>query len=486
MCRFCSARLILLLAAIACASGCAHAPAPRPLHPPQYATAPTSANRLADVPTPLTIHGDPQKAAYATPAEWPYVSAQCHLKPATANRTGHDDAFGVFNPTLGHVHVDWSLPYAAEVGGPVVVHFVLKLFHIDGRVTNIWGSPIRNIRWDGSGVEETGSEITEVILGDPLGLVVRSGTLTVDPTLTNGVYTPVPRGWFYTDLAVRVLATTGVKVDAHILASLYSVLTPSAAETPPLTANDPNYQANCQFTGPTDTNSPFGSAISEYRTYIPLAPISAFFPLVPVVYNYGGTITSGLFEERLDPDLHNGVTGTLLAHAAVDQAGHLLQPLPTGLDPAVLGVGPHTVSSIWQQESGPVGSEYVAPHEESWALLVIPVEVTTAPQPILTCEDPTADNTGKLLPCTYVLPPARLPASPNGTTIPPAQQIVDTVGVVWTIAADREILRDGHSSNGGFGSTVTFQDGSIFTLGLDAVWYQWFDGRGWLPGTPPQ
>ncbi len=484
MCRFCSARRILLLALITLASGCAHALAPRPLHPPQYAT--TTAARPADVPTPLTIHGHPQKASYASPAEWPFLSAQCHPLPANTETHDHIDAFGTFNPQLGHAHVEWSLPIYAEVGAPLVVHFTIKLFHAAGRVTNIWGSPVRNIRWDVSGIEETGSEITEVIIGDPLGLVTRSGTLTIDPTLTTPVYAPVPRGWIFADLAVRVSFDTGVRLDAHILSSLYSVVDPQAAETPPLTSTHPNLQSNCQVIGPSDTNSPFGSAVSEYRSYIPLAPISAVYPLEPIEYNYGGTILGGRFQERLDPDLHHGIVGALLAEATTDDQGRFLGPLPTGLDPAVLGQGVHHVSTIWQQSSG-AGASNVAPNEESWALLVIPVDVTTAPQPILVCEDPKADNLGKLLPCTYLLPPARLPASPDGTTIPPALQVVDSVGVVWTIVpATQEVQRNGGSSNGGFGSTVTFKGGAIFTLGLDAVWYQWWDNRGWLPGTPPQ
>ncbi len=389
----------------------------------------------------------------------------------------------MFNPTLGHVHVDWSLPYAAEVDRAIRVPFTIKLFHLSGRVTNIWGSPIGSITWDASGIVERGSEITEVIVGDPNGLVVRSGVLTVDPTLTSPVYTPIGRGWFFADLAVRVMTTIGGRLDAHILESLYSVVDPTAPESVPLTSTDPNVQANCQFIGPSDSNSPFGSAISEYRSYIPLAPFSAVWPLVPVVYNYGGTISGGRFEARLDPDLHNGITGRLLASAEVDEAAHLLTPLPTGLDPAVLGVGAHHVSTIWQQQSGD-GAANVAPGEEVWALLVIPVTVTATPQPIVTCTDTKASNVGQLLPCVYVVGPVHLAASPDGATMPPEKQLVDATGVVWTISVDQEIQRNGGSSNGGFGTEVIFKSGSIFTLGLDAVWYQWWENRGWLPGAP--
>ncbi len=479
--------LVVSLLAIALSSGCApsvHVASPPspPLHHPQLATV-LAADRVPETPLILAIHGDPQKAAYASPAEWPYLSAQCHARPANVETDGHADAFGTFNPTLGHVHVDWALPIYAEVRGPTVIPFTLKLFHVAGRVTNIWGSPIGHIRWDDSGVEETGSEISEGLTGDPTGLVVRSGTLTIDPTTTSPVYTPVPRGWFFADLAVRTQFETGVRLDAHILASLYSVIDPTAPETPPLTATDPNLQANCQLIGPLDSNSPFGSAISELRAYLPLGPISAPYPYLPVVYNYGGTISGGRFEQRLDPDLHNGITGRLLATADVDDTAHVLQPLPTQLDPAVLGPGLHHVSNIWQQQSGD-GAANVAAGEEVWALLVIPVTVTATPQPIVTCQDAKADNVDKLLPCTYVVGPVHLAASPDGATMPPEKQLVDATGVVWTISVDEEIQRNGGSSNGGFGTKVIFKGGSIFTLGLDAVWYQWWENRGWLPGAP--
>ncbi len=425
------------------------------------------------------IHGDPQKSAYASPAEWPYISTQCHARPANFATNEHADAFGVFNPSLGHVHVDWSLPIYAEIDSAIQVPFTIKLFHVAGYVEIVWADPVQHIIWT-----ETGTDAMPSFVGDPNGLVIKTGYLVLDPFYLGGQWPPPPQGWFFTRIAARVQFDTGVRMDANMLASLYSVKDPDAEQTPPLTSTDPNLQANCQMTGPTDTNSPFGSAVSEYRQYIPLSPISVVYPIDPIEYNYGGTIAAGTFQQRLDPDIHNGITGTLLATADADNGARFLGPLPTGIDPAVLGVGKHHVSTIWQQQSGPVGSQYVAPNEEVWALLVIPVEVTGTPQPVITCEDPKADNLGKLLPCTYLLPPARLPASADGTTIPPAGSIVDDRGTVWTIGPDQEIQRDGHSSNGGFGSTVVWSGGFVFTFGLNGIWYRWIPDAGWLPGAP--
>jgi len=74
----------------------------------------------------------------------------------------------------------------------------------------------------------------------------------------------------------------------------------------------------------------------------------------------------------------------------------------------------------------------------------------------------------------------------DGTTVPPASQIVDNEGAVWTIGAGQVILRNGVQAGGWQGSQILWKNASVYVLGTDANWWQW-TGNGWLnvgPTTP--
>jgi PKD repeat protein len=78
--------------------------------------------------------------------------------------------------------------------------------------------------------------------------------------------------------------------------------------------------------------------------------------------------------------------------------------------------------------------------------------------------------------------------SASGTQIPPATQIVDSGGAVWTLAVDRRVLRNGVQAADGYGTSALWLNKVLYVLGLDALWYQW-NGAGWVlygqtaPGT---
>jgi len=76
-------------------------------------------------------------------------------------------------------------------------------------------------------------------------------------------------------------------------------------------------------------------------------------------------------------------------------------------------------------------------------------------------------------------------ASPDGTTVPPASQIVDNVGAVWTIGANQVILRNGVQAAGGYGSEILWKNTTIYVLGTDSNWWQW-TGSGWINVGPAQ
>jgi len=76
-------------------------------------------------------------------------------------------------------------------------------------------------------------------------------------------------------------------------------------------------------------------------------------------------------------------------------------------------------------------------------------------------------------------------ASLDGTTVPPASQIVDNTGAVWTIGSGQAILRNGVQAAGGLGSKILWQSAVIYVLGVDDNWWQW-TGSGWIVYGPTQ
>jgi hypothetical protein len=75
--------------------------------------------------------------------------------------------------------------------------------------------------------------------------------------------------------------------------------------------------------------------------------------------------------------------------------------------------------------------------------------------------------------------------SPNGTTVPPATQILDNFGFVWTIGSNQLILRNGVQAANGVGSEILWTSNTIFVLGTDNNWWQWM-GSGWVNVGPTQ
>jgi hypothetical protein len=69
-------------------------------------------------------------------------------------------------------------------------------------------------------------------------------------------------------------------------------------------------------------------------------------------------------------------------------------------------------------------------------------------------------------------------SSPDGTTSPPATQIADNDGVVWTIGSGGVVLRNGVQAAGGYGSMIYWSNATIYVLS-DVTWWKW-TGAGWL------
>jgi len=95
-------------------------------------------------------------------------------------------------------------------------------------------------------------------------------------------------------------------------------------------------------------------------------------------------------------------------------------------------------------------------------------------------------NDGVILPASSGSAPSPTPTptptptsgteSPNNTRLPPATQIVDSNGNVWTRSTSGAILRNG-AGTGGTGSEVLYCNRIVYVFGTDSQWYRW--GGGW-------
>ena len=74
-------------------------------------------------------------------------------------------------------------------------------------------------------------------------------------------------------------------------------------------------------------------------------------------------------------------------------------------------------------------------------------------------------------------------ASPDGTTVPTATQIVDNDGAVWTIASNLLILRNDATVLGWQGSKILWKSSAVYVLGMDGNWWQW-TASNWLNTGP--
>ena len=75
-------------------------------------------------------------------------------------------------------------------------------------------------------------------------------------------------------------------------------------------------------------------------------------------------------------------------------------------------------------------------------------------------------------------PPNQAAESPNNTRVPPATQIVDSTGAVWTRSTNGAILRNGAGTSGA-GSEILYCNRIVYVFGTDSQWYRWTNG--WIP-----
>jgi hypothetical protein len=281
------------------------------------------ASGLAIIGTMIAVH-QPMRAAVARE-----VSGQCQW-----------DVDGVTTHT--HIHTTNDHRYQ-QVNGPFTFPFAVKLFHTPAgtKIIGYGGEQNADVQWD-----ETRSSAFPDLQGDPHGLKTWTGHVTEDPRLGGDRAAP-PHGVYYARQMARTLYPNNKgQVDTELWEQYYSMLDPSQPEVAISPSSGYLLNAKCQVASP--AGNQFGSTIVEFREPLPQGVLTAPFTTEINAYNYGDPPTGlpqGTFEQWLDRDIHNGVTGTLLA---TNTAMHGVTRMIT-IDPAQMGTGFHRQSFAWIQ-----------------------------------------------------------------------------------------------------------------------------------------
>jgi len=338
------------------------------------------------------IHGHPQKAAYASPAEWVPLNDQCW--------------FGDPDPIkASHVHVIPRPPSYMQVTdlSTYDVPFTVQLHNVPGTVGQVGGEHVQSIRWDA-----TGSSQLPVMKGDPHGLLEWTGVATMSHTIPSladdflEIFQFPKHGWAEDKIIAYTGLDDGRRLDTGAVWPVYSAIDLTVPEKPGAEQGNPGVlvRTSCVMWSGNQAETA-GEVITQLSDYIPLAPIFKPWVIPGFLYNYtapaGINFPAETFEQRKDPDLHHGITGVLQRQEVSPAGGGKSFKGDIVIDPASLGTGTHKEMFVWTQPllNGTALS----------AVMVIPVSVGEGIPPPTLCTDPTATNQGQSLPCTFLPPP---------------------------------------------------------------------------------
>lgn len=357
-------------------------------------------------PGALRIHGHPQKAFYASDAEWPTIEAQGWWDQADPIQACH-------------LHLGVVFPSYAELttAAPFDTHFTLKLHNCSGSITQIFGGGFNNVIWD-----DTGTSTPPVMRGINPGLVQWSGRTTIlfrlhgdQPWL--GTLNDLPvHGWIADDWNARALLDNGDEISVQKVDCLYSLLDPTKPEQPASGQGNPGIVHSSRVTvrnlkvdptrpGRTLGDTSFGAMVMEVNDYVPLLPIggdASSTPWKTIVNPYNYTAASALPDGRFmvleDANLHGMPPppnrGTTLVSDPAGVTGFINRTII--FDPAVMGTGAHKVLTVWRQTAG---------NENIHAVLSISVPVAAGGVGVMLCTNSAALNVGRPLPCVFPPPP---------------------------------------------------------------------------------
>lgn len=323
------------------------------------------------------IRGHPQKAAYASPSEWPELfDGQMHWPKFDGIQSEH----------CAHIIPKW--PQGAELADQsFTVTFTLKLFHCDAWLTGFYGEGFRDVKLDGAVIP---------FKGDPTKLITLTGSATFDPLLPAFGRFHHPHGWTNPRLEASFVFANGDVGYHDFMMSYFSVSDLSETEALPPGNFGPIISIRNTMFPVSGTN--FGNMVLEVEDWLPLLPIKAPWFFRVSAYNYTSTAPccpNGLLEQRRDMDFHGGIPGTVVLSEPHDQLGVSAKTMV--LDPATTTQGTHKDGLFWKST---FNNETVA------ALLVVTWTAGDSGTPLpQLCTDPKATNVGQPLPCIYPLPP---------------------------------------------------------------------------------
>jgi hypothetical protein len=340
------------------------------------------------------IHGHPQKAAYGSPAEYPFLEFQGHWEPGSGMAFSTDP---LLSEALAHSHVgcDWPI-YAELTNAPITLACRQILFHTAGYVEILQADLESALSWDAP----------PTFQGDPMGVVTNFFHLTLDPLVgyRNGYwqcpYGMNPHGWTCLSAVIRTRYNTGALMDMRGSVPVWSNVDPTVAEIPePIPMLLRNEVSAVSPADPAGAGI-WGAVRIEVRNLIPLAPIDHPWTLHVEAYNYANRpeLPNGQLFACWDMDLHNGIACVRPITPTSDPSG---EGVDVVLDPSTQAAGAHKVALVWAEATGD-GNAVFAPQEELSGLLVLPVTVGTAvppPPPTVNPWQPLTDP-GQLIVCT--------------------------------------------------------------------------------------
>lgn len=328
------------------------------------------------------IHDHPEKAQYNSSGEFVPFEPQVHFLDSN------------FGGMLAHEHPLCHCPLDAEITGPFTVRLENKLFMTSGQLDpNGFLIPgATKIVFD-----DSGTSLPLNRRGNPTGLKTDWATVTIDPWAAGW---PL-HGWVAQMFRVAVFFDDGSFGVVEGYWSFYSMLDPTAPETNVSPSPYGHFMGVRAIYHPSSGEN-LATQAEEYRTRLPLVPMTGTWCGVRANYTYGsssqGQLAPGRTLDRLDARLHDGVPGTVTFDQTVSSTNpdpgsgpFFDEQNPFCLDPSQFADGPHTLLTGWEQPTRSDIATVFQPGIESWALVTIPFTANaggTPPPPDPCITDP--------------------------------------------------------------------------------------------------
>lgn len=222
----------------------------------------------------VPIHSHPQKLAYLSEAERFPLDAQCQWREEPV-------PLGIIDPAWQHTHIQlWPFLYQEIDNNLIRIPFAIMLRNTKGTaIIDLERQElVVKIEWD-----DIGESRHRELQGNPQGIVMWHGHITIDPQVDHGGHKFTPHGWYSPQFEVITFYNSGANVLQLVRLPFYSVQDLNVS-----TSNDlyPSLVASCypHTAGITE----WGTNYVEAETFLPLLPISTLWSPIVTSAAYGG------------------------------------------------------------------------------------------------------------------------------------------------------------------------------------------------------